>query len=438
MTTRKLALLRLVMVFIILPGCVAAVGAIFEHIMYGSCSQNYHVRFMVYASYIAAPFMLLRWFWSWPQHTAKLAFSIYIIQTSAFIFALSNSTIAGLDTHYTVAHIHTIFQNDQYKQIVDKEDVYAWLRASLKNVYGTTADNASETSRLLPGRLALYGALRLKQSRSMSTDCSSTLDLSGLTIKTCYENYSPENADKSTYSDLNFTYVNPSYLNYAGRRIYASDVDRTGDLNTYPMSGHWVLWRYDLQWNDVLGMVNAMEKHGWINDHTREISFDFNVVTLDVSSPIVCIVMFTIERSSSGRFSPAPAVISPNFLDSVDISFNENSTGILDGKCGDNVDLQKAYVVPTYLGMLPIVFYMVFVHVLRLRKDWRLYARSTFTYTELAWVTAISVSVVLRWVSIYFGHCDVYQYEQTMWPSQEAYTVQHFEFLQIGKFWYLS
>ena len=198
---------RLILTILIIPACLAAIGSIVERIIYGTINRpNFSPPLMLYGGLIAAPFILIRWFWPKDKDNQlnKLEFVYYLLFSAGFLVAVIKTTVAGNQMFYTGQHIRTLLggKNSETFMGVDSFDqVYSWLNSTLKTVYDDR--RASSTwSKELPGRLVLNGPLRLIQYRVKPERCRGQL-VSLVSATRCLDLGSQ---DMSKYSALNFSY----------------------------------------------------------------------------------------------------------------------------------------------------------------------------------------------------------------------------------------
>ena len=424
--------LRFITALLLIPALMTIIGVIMEAAVYGSKNApGYHYRRLFYAGLIAAPFILIRWFWRWPKHLSKLELFFYLISTGGFLTALILSTINGTTLFFLADHIRDVFSGSTYNAITSQQDVYKWLRFALGNAYNDS-EPFDFVTRTLPGQVRMFSRTRLKQSRSVIADCSHEVaSLPGTVEKVCYQQFSLSNQDTSNFSSLEFGYMNPSFKNYADINIKAHDILTSGQLGTYPIAGHWIIWPTITPSKEVFDMLEAMENASWIDFQTRQISLDFVVLAKDLPRPVAANVIYMIEVTPSGKFLPNPPIMSFSYFDFIrDIGLDNDGNN----KCA-KVAVQEKFLLPIYLGIVPSIIYMVFLHLRQVAKSWRDYISSIYTYSEVMWVVMVSMAIGFRWHSIYFAHCNTYFYDQTSWPSGDQRRVGNFEFLPMAANW---
>ena len=427
--------LKLFTALVLIPALLTIIGVIMEAAVYGTKNTpGYHFRMLLFAGYIAAPFILVHWFWRWPKHLNKLELFFYLISTGGFLTALILSTINGTTLFFLADHIRDTFSGSTYTQITTKEDVYTWLRFALGNAYDDSRPH-DFLIRALPGQLTLFDRTRLKQSRSLVTKCADDVySLPGDFNKVCYQQFSLSNQDTSNFTALEFPYFNPSFKNYADVDVAATDILTKGELGTYPIAGHWVVWPPSTPQKEVFDMLGAMEGARWIDFQTRQISLDFVVLAKDLPRPVVANVIYMIEVTPGGKFLPNPPILSFSYFDFIrDIGLENDGNN----KCA-RVAIQGKFLLPIYLGIVPSVVYVLFSHILKVKKNWRAYLRSIYTYSEILWIGMVAMAIGFRWHSIYFAHCNSFFYNQTSWPSGTQREITSFEYLPMAANWELA
>ena len=438
---RKLARLsfRLAIALVLVPGILAAVGAIVERFVYGALNRpNFNPEFLAYAGLLAAPFLLIRWYWPWEKYLSKLELVFYLLHTGGFVAALLSSTIVGSDTFYSAKHIRDVFHTESFMKISNSDGVYNWLNATLTTVYDDSK-RVNGFSRELPGRMSLLGAIRIIQARSKVVQCHKRVRTLGVEdTRQCYQAFSRSAQDQEPYTLLNFSYFDPWYVNYPGKNIYASDLGLDGALKSYPLAGHWIMLNPDMKRATALKILNAIKENGWIDHQTQMISIDFTVVLLDFPRPTITVGIFMLESTSTGTFVPNAPNLNFNFLDTADSDEGSvEETPLQANECKD-VTQHRPFFIPVFLGMLPGVIYILFTHALMLAKDYRSLVFRAFTFTEFGWVLTIMLSIAFRWRSVYLDHCDFALLEQPVYGTNETLKVFHFEFLPISQTWFES
>ena len=427
--------------FVLIPGLMACIGAIVEAIIYGTTNApRFHIQLLTYSGLIAAPFILIHWLWKWPKHTYKMGFIFYVVFSVGFFIALSKSTISGSSVFYTGQFIREIFAGKNeadYTSISTKEEAVAWLEKVVNNVYDDSRNLSKNAfSHELPGRVVLVQPMRMRQVRTPPIACWDKLAAAQIVnSERCYHGLSDSSQDRSSYSPLNFSFYNPYYTAYSGRRIFADEIKLPAMIDRYPIAGHWVLWPTQLSAKQARDMFKALKDNNWIDDGTKMIALDVMIVTLDSPRSLLALANFVIEVTDAGKYIPEPPLLSYNYAESVVIQPPRNLT---DNDCEGRVSKQAAFLEPVCLGMLPIVIYLIFTHILLLLHDWRAYVQRLYTYTELVFIITVLAAVGLRWASIYVDHCDRFRFNQTLFPTDEVAPGVFYELQVVSIFWFDS
>ena len=436
--TRKAAA-RFLIALIIIPGMLAAFGAVMEFIMYGKKnSPAWHVEMLSAAGFIAAPFILIRWFWKWPKRLFALEFVFYLCWTAGVIATVIKSVLAGPHVYHAADHTKKIFETETFLKIVSEADVYNWLETVLRKTFDDSLPSSSRNaiSRQLSGRLFLYSPLRLSQTRTKVVQCPLRLRQAEVAVTECYLTPDRGELDESPFSNLSFPYFNPAYKNYAGTDIFASSISLDATFGKFRVNGHWVVWKASLSSTTVLQMFQAMKKFDWIDFQTQQIALDFTLLVPDSDDHLVMVVTYILERLPTGRFFATSPLFTFNRLDAIALG-DENADRDAN-ECGKGVTTQSGYLMPIYLGLLPGIIYTIFAHALAFRESPRAYLKQIFHYTEMGWMIAVLVGVIFRWVSIYYDHCSVFKFNQTLYPTNETLLTYFFEFQQTSQYWFES
>lgn len=433
-------ILRLLMAVVFIPGFLSAIGAIVERAIYGVTNRpNFSPVMMLFGGFIAAPFILIRWFWpvKLKCHLNKLEFVYYVLFSVGFIVAVVTTTVAGNELFYTGQHVRSIFggkDSTDFMNIDSRPAAYTWLNQTFSRIY-TATSKFNRVSRELPGRIMLNGPIRLSQFRVVPESCSSgTRGLSLVSTGSCFGS---SKQDKGPFSRLNISYRNVPYRNYVGDWIYPSDVTLKGTLDTYPLAGHWVMFGPDFQPSEVHEMLGALEASDWIDDQTRMISLDCTVIAPDFPRTTVVSTIHIVEVTLSGHLVPASPSVNFNFLDDSGSSNDTVFSNGMEEKCSTVME-HPDFFLPIYLGILPALVYTVFVHVLIAYCDWRKCLYNPFFYTEFAWFVTVMLSVIFRWRSIYFDHCDLTVVPQQVYPQARHVAIGMFEYIPIAEQWFES
>lgn len=438
LTEEAKCVLKVVTAFGFIPLLMLIIGVIVEVAIYGSKNAPvWHFPLLCCAGLIAAPFILIRWFWRWPKFYQHMEFVLHLSFTAALLAAAYTSTISSERQYYMAEHIKATFGGGGFDDIQTKDDVFNWLKHTFESVFDNSRQY-DDIARALPGQLTLFDRLRLKQSRSEKRTCQSEikgLPSPMLNSSDCYQVYDEDKQDISNFTHLQFPYLNPSYLNYAGDVIKASDITMKGTLGiSYPVAGHWIILPPDSNQDDVLAMLDAMQNASWIDHQTRQISLDFIVLAKDHTIPISAVVIYMVEVTPTGKFLPVSPTLSFNYFEYIsDVGFTSDASN----KC-DKTIRQERFLLPAYLGIVPALIYVFFGHALRIHDNWKTYLKAIYTYPELLWMAIVIMSISFRWRAIYFSHCNDMSYMQPKWPSSELQVVGNYEFLQMARYWELA
>ncbi|XP_065198461.1 uncharacterized protein LOC135829999 isoform X2 [Sycon ciliatum] len=430
---------RLVVVFVVIPGGLAAVGATVETVIYSDLNRpNFNDVYFVYSALIAAPLILLRWYWPWPDHNLKLELFYFCLFSIGFLLAIILSTVAGAEAFHVGSHVRQVFNGpgNLYMDIRSESDIHAWLGDALGSIYGRDADDAgvSMFERNLGGRVFLLGLIRLVQFRSPRTTCSQSVRTLLFGSSVCYESRSTTSKqDTEPYTSLQYNYSDIPYRSLSGRKIFASEINLKGQLHSYPLSGHWVVFSPDFSLDNVSTMLNAMKspEHPWLDHQTSMLMLDATFLTPDTPSPILGRITYMIESTSSGLYIPNSPHVSLNNVDAAEFAREDNERCI-------PPPVHRNFFVPLFLGVVPTIIYLVFRHILQVRENARKYFSRPFTYSELGWIICVSLSMIFRWRSISFEHCDQALVEQEIYTTGETVQLDWFEFAPIADWWFES
>eukprot|EP00117_Sycon_ciliatum_P043658 scpid27797/ scgid31581/ Polycystic kidney disease and receptor for egg jelly-related protein; PKD and REJ homolog len=423
--------LKILLIVGLVPGLLALVGYIIEVAVYRADRRpQFHVLYFAIAGWIAAPLILLRWFWRWPKHLVKLEFAVYLAQTVSFFVIINRISVTGDDVYQTNSFLRQEFKSDQFNNISSREDMWRWLHAVMQYVYDRE-EPYSAFSRQLSGRLTMATAVRVRQNRVKSENCSAFFTRTAMAGSSqCYPAFSSDTEDRSTFGKLQevqFNYTNQVVNSTTGYPISMEDFKISGQFAHYPLAGFWV-WFTPLQdYNGSLLMLELMKKSEWIDDHTRAIGLDVGIGLLDfIKTPLWGYLSFLVEVNTAGRLVPAQPHVDINFLDHFEDEPIE-STNVYDQVLGallagfnlntlDQCKIQTLRNVlrPLYLGVLPFLVYIIVNAVIDCVTDWRQFIHRPFNVTELLFAACVLSAISLLLKSLLFLDCSNSVFEQKM------------------------
>lgn len=425
---------KVLFVTLVIPGMMTFIGYVVDRTLYGGGAnkESYHSKHLVFAGLIASPFILVRWCWLWPKHLGQLEMAIYALHTMSFLTASLTTMIDGATVHTVSKQIRDVFVDSKYTGITEPNHVYNYLEHILRKLLDNTRDPSVMSIKALPGRILFVGVLRVKQSRTKIKQCSHGLRNLGSSVTECYPQYSRREEDREPFGTGNasFTFANPSFTNFAGNSISMSDIHTVGRLGRYPLAGYWVLFSGQFLESEALGMVKYMRAGGWIGPQTRQLSVDFALVVKDLPDPVVAKVVLMVEVSPAGKYIPMPPLISFSYAKYV-ITSNHLGNNV----CSE-INVQGGFLLPLYLGVVPVAVYMLFSLVLQMYESWRQCLGNLYTFVEVFWLGMISATLVFRWLSIYYSHCRIMQVPQPVWPYDVVATMFVDEVLPMGFYWH--
>ena len=457
-TTIRL-LFRLFICLIFLPGLLTLIGYIVESAVYiPSRRTNYHTQYFGIAAYLAAPLILIRWYWRWPQHAGKLDFVIYALQTIAFFLTLDHTSLSGNDLYQSNSFIREQFKSEQFLKITTEKDTWQWLEDVMDYVYDRN-DTYTAFSRKLSGRMTMGTAIRIRQNRVKRRNCTALFTkLSFAGSESCYPMFTKDTEDRDAYGDyVRFHYYNKTVNSTTGYPISMEAHIVDGDFGTYPLAGFWVWFSPPLDVQGARLMLEVMQKSNWIDDQTRAIGFDMGILLLDfVDKPLWANLNFVVEVNKAGKFVPHHPQVDLNFLAHYEEDYDPESiygwyfTQLVTGVNLNSLERCQPVVVlrlllqPMYLGFLPFVLYSVVLAVIQCVQDWRRFLNRPFNATDMLWSAMILAAMGFILQSLRYVDCGSSVFEQTMfdpiigtdWNTTSAirYALR-FEFLQVASVW---
>ena len=419
-------LLRFFLLFILAPGLFAGLGAIVDRRIFGTQNSHFHTTFFPCSAFVAGTPAIVRWTYSSSggQHVKAMEFAIYVIQTGGIVGAYRSALVGGKETFDTIKHIRQFFAiGDQFFRITSPETLYSWLFGVVTKVYNTSQPRSHNGGRMVAGRLAMVSPIRLRQNRVKAEKCAPSVGFFHLSgFKKCFMKFSSENEDRAPYSVMKFNWTNLPYKTFSGF-AKMDEIYTTTEQNRYPFAGYWTFFPPTVSFKLVHSQLQAMRRAKWIDKQTRLIAMDFSFILPEFSPPLWGIAEFAVEVSQAGQFLPQRPDIIINLLpeqSSDKLGFEaENDTNafyqeliyaVADGEYGSGTPIDtgghdngkcseltgKEYFIPFYFGMFSVALYTMYIHLMKVRTNWRDYFSSFFTYTEIVWVIVLVLSVVFR------------------------------------------
>ena len=459
---------RCLIVVIVSPGVLAGVGALIDRRVFGSTGTHFHVQYLPFSALVASPYVLLRWTVAdAPRYVHSVEFVIYAVQTGGILAAYSSALVGGKEPYHVLEHVKDFFSAEgRFQKIKTENDVFGWLESVVEKFYNNTNPGEKMHGRQMAGRMHLMNEVRLRQNRVTASECKGAVrSFRPAGFRDCYLKFSGGNEDRSPYSYMNFTWTNMPYKTYDGTVVDMSSEESDGDFATYPMAGYWTLFPPDCTYKLAVDQVRAMKQAGWIDQQTRLIALDFAFQAPQMDPPLWGTADFKVEITAVGQFVPFGPTLTLNILpeiENVDIAAgatdvrtllteriqnNANETKPLDSGLADPLNrclpfVGEGYFKPFYLGMLSPAIYTIFVHVFLLRRDWRKYLRTPFSYTELFWVVMITISLALRLSGDAKNPCNTSIIVQEPFVSAttddeifHSAVMLRYELLTMGKTW---
>ena len=457
-------LFKLFVCLIFVPGLLTLIGYIVESGVYiPSRRTNHHTKYFGIAAYIAAPLVLIRWFWRWPKHAGKVDFVIYALQTTAFFLTLTRTSLSGNDLYQSNSFIREQFKSEQFLNIKTEKDTWQWLGDVMDYVYNRD-DDYTYFARRISGRVDLITAIRLRQNRVKSQNCSALYIRSGFPgADRCYPAFSKDTEDRSAYGDnLRFHYYNNTVNSTTGYPISMDAEVIGGDFGSYPLAGFWVWFSPPLNANSSRLLLDLVQQSNWIDEQTRAIGFDLGLCLLDfIDRPLWASLSFLIEVNKAGKFVPHQPQVDINYFTHFEgeikpINNYDNYVSLLvQGANLNSLDYCQPVVVlrdvlqPMYIGYLPFVLYTLVWAVVQCTQDWRWYFKSTLNITELVWAAIVMSVIGLNLRSLRYVDCGSSVFNQTLFDDiphlgTDANTTSalryalRFEFIQLATVWTLT
>ena len=432
---------RCLLVVILTPGVMAAVGAIIDRQVFGE-KQNphFHVQYLAYSSLLAVPFILLRWTYDGGRYVKTMEFAIYILHTVGFAVAYPSVLLAGEEVYLAVEHADNVLSVDgEFNRIHDVNATFDWLDKLALRIFNSSL-LAEKGSRQLSGRMVLAASIRIRQNRVKTSPCKGELFEVGLVgiEQGCYPPFSSNSEMTSPFSDLNSTFTDLPFKTFSGS-VNPRDVITETRLGRFPLAGYWIFLPLDATYDDVRLQLEAMRRANWIDSHTKFFNVEFTLFFPDMEPVMWGIVHYGIDVSQNGRLVPNPPLRVFNPVPKTEplltrfsapdgspirglraLSFlarliqRTYAERILNGTIGSlPVDITlpagdgpeciivtgKEFFIPFYLGMFTATIYMFCIHCIQVVHDWRSYLKHMFTYAELAWMAMLIGSWVLRLAS---------------------------------------
>ena len=418
--------IRALVVLILVPGILAAIGAIVDKATFGDYNPNFHVRYLAFSGWVASPFVLLRWSYSGGKYLTVLRLAIYLLQTTGIIVAYTRAVVSGAEPYHAVEHIRTFFSAEgQFESIRSQEDVYRWLENVMTRVYGPKLTQGPGNGRTVAGRWAMLLPVRIRQNRVRPTECPALIRNQNLRgFDRCYLRFSSGNEDRSPFTAMNFSWTSLPYETFTGS-MDMGDVYVHTKLNSYPIAGYWIFVNPYTPVRLALDQIRMMKRVGWIDKATRLIAVDVVLSAPELAEPVWGLIEFTIEISQTGQYIPNTPRLIFNHLETFDYAQSESNVatftrlythmagvaldpdereqqgittqGNAVTRCGGYVG--KQYYVPFYLGIFSSAVYTLLELFIIFRQDWRKSLKRIFTYTEALWIILLITCVSLRYSS---------------------------------------
>ena len=422
-----------VVILIIIPLALAALGAIIEVSIYEKeLVPNFHVKWLPISGLIAGPFILLRTLWKWPKWLTKLEIFIYIMQTVGFFLTITQIIIVGHQHYVANAGIRQLLTtskgSDIFSNILTEDDVWTWLNHVVDTAY------ADETQRdilghKLPGRLVWLTSLRVKQYRVRPVCCSEFYrTLFRVGGEQCYPMFSEEHESRGAYgTNLTFSYADLPYISATGQKVSMHGFEVHGNFGSYPLAGFWTYFPPSILRETAKKQLAAMRESNWIDHQTRAITIDMALMTPDeLHNPVWPAALFIIERNHIGQFSSVQPNVYFNSFDYVSLKFNLNGGAPL-SECNASLPNFVSYLhsLPAdqaqgflgsalpqgevcsrsepaggfalwYTALMPSMVYTIYVIIAGLIENWKIYLTGPFNWILAMWVMLLLLVYGLR------------------------------------------
>ena len=412
---------------VLLPLCLAGVGALVEGFVYKPAyNPHFHVKWMPISALIAAPFILVRVLWRWPQHLRKLEILIYLVQTIAYSIAVGQSVIVGQSYYIANSGVRDLLTTDStgvdlFNSIKDEDGVWNWLDHAVGTLYSSDARRGYTARALKNTRIIVATSIKIRQHRVTPVCCSPFFNMAFSNGQDeCYPLYSRDAESKADYgTNLTFQYSDKATSTSSGYDLDPYSYTMDGAFGTYPLAGFTTYFPTGILRKTALNQLRAMRDSNWIDPQTRSVSVELALMSPDyIKKPIWAAATFLIERDHIGRFAPYPPSVHFNFFDinkasveqsggkplttcrnlSFPLAVNANTTfSAADNFTGSssfnvcNVNEPGPAVVFLYAAILPFVIYTLFNAVMGLLDNWRAFIRQPFNLTNLAWASLLLV-----------------------------------------------
>ena len=414
-----------VVTVILLPLCLSGLGALVERLLYQPAyNPHFHVKWMPISALIAAPLILVRVLWRWPEHLRKLEISIYLVQTIAYSIAVGQSVIVGQSYYIANSGVRDLLTTDSrgvdlFNGIKDEDGVWNWLDHAIGTLYSSDSRRGYTTRGLKNARVMVVTSIKVRQHRVTPVCCSPFFNMAFSNgDDECYPLYSLGAESTADYgTNLTFKHSDETTRTSSGHTLSPYSYFMEGAFASYPLAGFITYFPPGILRATALNQLSAMRDSNWIDPQTRSISVELALISPDyIKKPIWAAATFLIERDHIGRFAPYPPSVHFNFWEINKASLEQaggkplntcrNLTFPLAVNANTTYTAAKNFtgspmvdvctinepgpsVVFLYAAILPFVIYILFNTVMGLLDNWRAFIRQPFNWTDLVWTSLL-------------------------------------------------
>ena len=450
-----------VIVIILIPLLLAAIGALAEYIIYvPNFNPRFHVKWMPLAGLIAAPFVLLRIFWRWPQHLIKLELVFYIVQSVAYYTVLSQSVIAGKNYYLANRAIRNMFtMNDDEKNLfqmaTSDKKVWKWLEHVIHTVYSTDVGRSLNSRPIAGSRLRMLTSLKLRQHRTVQVCCSPNFVPFYEPLDECTPMFNQKSESKATYgTNTTFNYTDVFTRTMSGRRLAGDSFHILGTFGMYSLAGFSTFFTPSIEQKTAVSHLRAMRESGWIDFQTRAIVVEIALTSPDfLQKPVWAATTFLLERDYIGRFVPSEPTVHFNYNDisaqkigaggggPLDTCSVVNASDIYlitpgldpeevgshlraDSEDACTIQIPGPAIKNLYLGVVPIVVYILTVSVVCIVRNYRHFLSRPFHFTELLWVVLLMTVLGIYMSAFHRTECAFTSFQQPVFAGLDPHSLE--------------